>query len=110
LADIEEEFRHDPAYRIRPAMFMPRWASRILLAIDEIGIERVQDINELDAAKEGAQVHRVNMPAKGFKMGDALENRRDVFRCLWNSINKAPGRTWEDNPFVWVIQFHKIGS
>jgi hypothetical protein len=101
-----ENFKGELNYNWRPSIFMPRWASRILLEIVNIRVERLQDITESDAEKEGMTVKKVNIPQPGFKVGDPLESYRDVFKFLWNSINgKYP---WESNPWVWVIEFKKV--
>lgn len=91
----------------KPSIFMPRWASRILLEITEIRIERLQDISEADAKAEGAS------PAAEEPFRDACGELvvpagryRNGYRDLWESIN-GPG-SWSLNPFVWVIIFKRI--
>ncbi len=78
----------------RPSIFMPRWASRILLEIVNVKVERLQDICEEDAHKEGI----LNRPCEIGPIGE--------FADLWESIY-GPG-SWELNPWVWVIEFERI--
>ncbi|MGR0185514.1 hypothetical protein [Azospirillum aestuarii] len=39
----------------KPAMHLPRWASRITLVVEEVRFQRLQEITEEDAQAEGAE-------------------------------------------------------
>jgi hypothetical protein len=92
--------------RWRPSIFMPRWASRILLEITAVRVERLQDISEEDARAEGIQ-HELDgwidytNPSCQMCMTPA-----DSYRTLWESINGAG--SWDANPYVWVLEFKRI--
>lgn len=83
--------------RWKPSIHMPRWASRILLEIVNVRIERLQDISEADATAEGTP-HSLGHPAGR----TAVEN----FEHLWECIN-GDG-SWSANPWVWVIEFKVV--
>ena len=89
--------------RWRPSIHMPRWASRILLEVTEVRVERVQEISEEDAQAEGIP-ERSPVPGPGAQVGYA----RAAFRELWDSINADRGHGWDANPWVWVVTFHRI--
>ncbi|EOW9163192.1 TPA: hypothetical protein AB5E57_001619 [Vibrio cholerae] len=78
-----------------PSIHMPREASRLTLKITDVRIERVQDITEADAIKEG--VH----PASPSSL---IWPYRTTFMELWDDLYKS----WCDNPYVWVIEFEVI--
>jgi len=85
--------------RWKPSIHMPRWASRILVEITNVRIERLQDISEADAAAEGVATW-----APGALSPDSLGNDpSDQFRWLWTSIN-GPS-SWHVNPWVWALDF-----
>jgi hypothetical protein len=87
----------------KPSIFMPRWASRITLEIMDIRVERLQEITEEDALKEGCEREMV---ADGSSWGAGLIDAVENFEKLWDSINgkKYP---WSSNPWVWVISFRR---
>jgi len=88
---------NEPWGKLRPSMFMPRWASRITLEVTGVRVERLQDISEADAQAEGVK-NSLHMPGGRF----ANEN----FAHLWWSINGDGA--WESNPWVWVVEFKRL--
>jgi hypothetical protein len=84
--------------RCKPAIHMPRWASRITLEITSVRVERLQDISEADCVAEGCAGGHGAIPGYGYAT-TPLEH----YHWLWNSIN-GPG-SWEANPWVWVVGF-----
>lgn len=83
-----------------PSIHMPRYLSRITLEITDINVERVQDITEDEAIKEG-----VVDPI----MGTYGLNPITIFRDLWDALYaRQPGLLWKKNPWVWVIAFRRV--
>lgn len=87
--------------RWRPSIHMPRWASRILLEIVAVRVERLNDISEADAMAEGVDAF-INSD------GDEIEQASVMFMRLWEQIN-GPG-SWAANSWVWVVEFKKLGA
>ena len=86
----------------KPSLHMPRWASRLLLEIVDIGIERLNDISTEDACAEGCD-HSKSEAA--ISMGRHYKPKA-VFKHLWQSINGV--ENWYNNPWVWVVKFKVI--
>ena len=80
----------------RPSLFMPRWASRITLEIVAVRVERLQDISDTDAIREG-------IPDYPDFTGDSPVHD---YSALWESING--NGSWDLNPWVWVIEFKRV--
>lgn len=97
--------------RWTPSIHMPRWASRILLEITGVRVERLNGISETEAEAEGIDM-------------DALADSQDCYDCiadhnmtgrptakgafkyLWESIYGE--ENWQANPWVWVIEFKVV--
>ncbi|HCD7856168.1 TPA: hypothetical protein ND585_004688 [Klebsiella pneumoniae] len=123
---------HDIAYRAttpadwpeegrwRPSIHMPRWASRILLEITDVRVERLNAISPEDAESEGLE--RTNFTGFGDEPGlpsypepdvyfDPLKKQwkeypPEAFAGLWESIYGEG--SWLANPWVWVIEFKRV--
>lgn len=108
-ADGEERARDNGAeLPWRPSIHMPRWASRLMLEVTGVSVERVQDITEADARAEG-----IERAADGYWLnyaenGPTWQKARESFFTLWDSLNAARGHGWDVNPWVWVIQFKAV--
>lgn len=88
------------------SIHMPRWASRIILEVVSVRVERVQEISETDARAEG---YPKNLPDCDIMHFGGGRVARHWYRDLWNAINgKRPNRSWADNPFVWVVEFKVV--
>jgi len=83
----------------KPSIFMPRIASRLTLEITNVRVERIQDISEYDAKREGVTIPDVL---------DCFSPYKTEFKKLWNGINCKRGFSWESNPFVWAIEFQRV--
>lgn len=86
----------------RPSIHMPRWASRILLEITEVRVERLQDISEEQAEAEGVGAQAI----ESFRAAGVDRPAGFAFRDLWTSINGDGA--WSTNPWVWVIEFKQV--
>lgn len=97
--------------RGRPSIHMPRWASRILLEITAVRVERLQAITWEEALDEGIGDHRFEcdrpVEPDGYPACSCGSvGYVDAFAELWNTINGAGA--WESNPWVWVVEFKRV--
>lgn len=83
---------------------MPRWASRITLEIAEVRVQRVQDISEDDAAKDGFDG---DCPIGYIPAYDAGPLR---YHLAWQWQQDNGDGSWSSNPWVWAVSFRKIDS
>ncbi|ENO6831274.1 hypothetical protein ACS3L3_002742 [Klebsiella pneumoniae] len=114
-----------PAEEIRwtPSLHMPRWASRILLEITDVRVERLNAISEEDAIAEGMQgvicpcckgdseYSTSQYDAETLAVVDeipcrACESNRGKFFTLWDSIYGYGQHCIGE--WVWVIEFKRV--
>ncbi|EPN9761190.1 morphogenetic protein [Klebsiella oxytoca] len=104
-ADYPDSSR--PAEGWTPSIHMPRWASRILLEITDVRVERLNSIHDVDAMREGIQ-NLTTCSHADFGIPGVVNAQHPVraFQLLWESIYGA--ESWKANPWVWVIEFKRI--
>lgn len=107
-----------------PSIHMPRWASRMWLAVTDVRVQRLQECSEADAIAEGIEpgLHPDTGaesgwrdyslieagPHKGKKHPHAIVPWREAtksYETLWNSLHTAEGERWEDDPWVVAVSF-----
>ena len=99
----------------KPSIHMPRWASRILLEITDVRVERLQGISEAQAMAEGI-VGVAFRPDDGWPICTGYMVGPDdgktglqttavkAFAGLWDSV----GGDWSANPWVWAVEFKQV--
>lgn len=100
----------------KPSIHMPKEAARIWLKITNIRVERLRDITNDEAIKEGAEGKRCYHAGAGpFGCTDCMntgwiEPPVVNFVQIWEStLTKTDKHLygWDANPWVWVIEFER---
>ena len=106
----------DVVREVNAPSHMPRWATRITLEIENVRVERLQDISEEDAKAEGllewqkADCKNAQSKRYGNSVADVWEkDPRQAFARIWDSIN-GKKHPWESNPWVWVVEFKRLAN
>ena len=109
-ADYRRKHGGDTA-PLRPSIFLPKWAARCVLRITEPPrLERVQDITEEDAKREGVTPFPYDPGGDQWTDG----KYRTAFEYTWGKLHgfvgeKKPGEAWSDNPLVVRLAFERAG-
>ncbi|HIB5812271.1 hypothetical protein RZO95_25380 [Klebsiella variicola subsp. variicola] len=93
------------ALKWRPSIHMPRWASRILLEITDVRVERLNAISQADAIAEGAPPSHPSIDCVSQEYGFP-DFSRSWFGQTWQHIYGE--ESWDANPWVWVIEFKRV--
>ena len=94
------------ALKWRPSIHMPRWASRILLEITDVRVERLNAISQEDAQAEGMELTGWRPTYSDPDSGGEVLTPYDNFAQLWESIYGE--ESWKANGWVWVISFKRV--
>ncbi len=132
-APIPEDKRIREEVKWNPSIHMPKGAARIFLKVTNVRVEKLQDITEEQAEKEGIQgyskdghlykyaasldwwdeYHRKYISK--INSGTAWQNMPRslwvAFMYLWDSTvlkQNLDKYGWDANPWVWVIEFEKV--
>jgi hypothetical protein len=100
--------------RRRAGMHMPRWASRLTLAVADVRVERLQAISEGDAIAEGIEDVTAEVASRDTSLrfwrryrdggwNGYVDNPIASYASLWTEINGAG--SWEANPWVVAVSF-----
>lgn len=97
----------------KPSIHMPKEAARIWLKVMNVRVERLQEITDEQAKREGIQYDEC-------PTGFTWKQETDMHNCyttpigamqaLWNSTIKKSDLDrygWDANPWVWVIEFER---
>lgn len=98
--DMMRRAQRKPGWR--PNENMPREAARLFLRVTDVRVERLQALSHEDAEQEGCWCDE-----------GGLAMPTDKFADLWDSTLKPADRPlygWDANPWVWVIEFERIGK
>ena len=98
-----EQLRTQYGYKWHPSIHMPKEAARIFLRVQDVHVERVQEITGAECVREGIPQESLKEVGEAFTVGQ--------FADLWDSTVKPSDRAlygWDANPWVWVIDFERI--
>lgn len=107
----------------RSSTHMPREAARIFLRVTDVRMERLQDITDIEAIKEGFEGERCNHEFSDYIGGmfvctDCMNTgwiKSPVieFAQSWDNLLNIKDRKlygWGANPYVWHITFERISK
>lgn len=94
----DDSYKSSIVTKWKPSIHMPKAAARIWLQITDVKVERLQDISEEDAKKEGVRPN--------FSM--TVDFYTFAFMNLWESI--YGDGSWVKNPWLWVLTFKVLST
>ena len=105
-----EQMRKEYGYKWHPSIHMPKEAARIFLKVTDVRVEKLQDITEEQADKEGC-INSFGFIRSYDNEYDIPHTARQDFITIWDSTvpkKELDQYGWEANPWVWVIEFKRV--
>lgn len=98
--------------KLRSAMFLPERFARYFIQIADVKHQRLQEITEEGAVKEGMNYPDIwNKYFPHYGEGETIvgvNSYVNTYRVVWDSIN--PKNPWASNDWVWVYSFKKVNN
>lgn len=116
--DADGEIAQDEEWQWKnenlPAMFMPRWASRLTLRVTDVRAQRLFDISDADAEAEGFKAGLLNdgFGPKDIGGGWTMQSlggwasASGMFQKYWSEL--YPDWDGFSDPWVWAYSFEVI--
>jgi len=112
---IDISGKQSPYYATKARWQSPRFmrheASRIKLKVVGVGLERIQDIRNEDALREGMSKgigHSLDMGLHAEYDIQKGMGAVAIYSKYWDVLNEKRGYSWESNPWVWVYEFMRL--
>jgi len=109
----DERWDGNKSIKWTPSIHVPKALARLWLQNMRVRIERLHDITEEEAMKEGIQAFPLKTADGTMTLFGLHENQKEYstravseFETLWRDINGD--ESWESNPWVWRIEFKEI--
>ena len=105
-SDTEKFYMNGREIRMtwHPSIHMPRAAARLFLRVEDVRMERLQDMKMSDIKAEGVVPSHVTG-------GQWQQWQQDFMKPVWDgTIKKTDLRRfgWNGNPWVWVYEFVRL--
>ena len=94
----------------QPNIFMPKEAAMLFIEVTDIRVERVQDISYEGAIAEGiteTEIYNELLDECSSVGAGTGTLPVQAFADLWHNLYKTKGYGWDDNPWIWVIEFER---
>ncbi len=98
-----------PNFKWSPSLYMPKNKARIWLQVTDVEVQRLQEISEYEALKEGVSFYEAGLVTRFKNYTDdsaVLYTAKESFKTLWDSINGVGA--WDKNPYVYKYSFQRI--